>query len=137
MENTMKRDLEKEEVEVKKQESSDTVCVACGIPMGQIFNLSDGELLLNGVPMSHLVSAEKIGTYLPAGKYGLTTIKKSQWDEILEKYGKCDFIKNGVIFAEKQTESAKAKGRELKNKRLGFEQADPKKGRTQKKSEED
>ena len=62
---------------------------------------------------------------------------EEQWEEILAKYGKCDFIQNGIIFAEKDLASAQAKGTELKDKALGFEQADPKKGKTQKRSQED
>lgn len=123
---------------LKKVVSEDTVTIGCGIPMGQRFFLSNGEVVeLKGVPMSHLVSAAKGNAYLPAGKYGLTVIKKSQWKEILAKYGKCDFILNGVIFAERDVESAQAKGTELKEKKMGFEQADPKKGKTKKKSDED
>lgn len=128
-----------EEVEAKEKakQGSNTVTVCCGIPMGLRFNLKDGVLELKGIPVSHLVSAEKGNAYLPAGKYGTTVIKESQWEEILAKYGYCDFIQNGVVFAEKTLESAEAKGRELKDKKMGFEQADPKKGPTKKKSDED
>lgn len=127
---------EKREAEKAKQ-SSDTVTVCCGIPMGQRFILANGDVVeLKGVPMSHLVSAEKGNAYLPAGKYGTTVIKASQWEEILAKYGKCDFIVNGIIFAEKTLESAEAKGRELKKKRMGFEQAE-KEGSTQEVKKED
>ena len=136
-----KSDASKNEEKVlveKKKESSETVSVCCGVPMGQRFFLNDGTVVkLNGVPMSHIVSAEKGNAYLPAGKYGVTTILKSQWEEILARWGKCDLITNGIIFAEKDTDSAQAKGSELKDKKLGFEQADPKKGRTKKKSDED
>lgn len=128
---------EEKTVALKKKVTSDTVTVGCGIPMGLRLNLGDGVLELKGIPMSHIVSAEKGNAYLPAGKYGLTVIKKSQWEEILAKYGKCDFIVNGVVFAESNVESAQAKGTELKEKKMGFEQADPKKGKTKKKSDED
>ena len=121
----------------KMKQSNDTVAVCCGIPMGQRFNLKSGNVELKGIPMSHIVSAEKGNAYLPAGKYGVTVIKAEQWEEILANYGHCDFIKNGIIFAEKNVESAQAKGTELKDKKMGFEQADPKKGRTKKKSDED
>lgn len=125
--------MEKEVKELKEKKSDGDVVVACGIPMGQRFFLSSGIVELKGIPMSHIVSAQKGQGYLPAGKYGLTTIKESQWEEILAKYGKCDFIENGIIFAEKTIESAQAKGSELKDKTMGFEQADPKKGKTRKK----
>lgn len=121
----------------KKKQSNNTVAVCCGIPMGQRFNLKDGVVELKGTPMSHIVSAEKGNAYLPAGKYGVTVIKEEQWEEILAKYGKCDFIQNGIIFAEKDLASAQAKGTELKEKALGFEQADPEKGKTQKSSQKE
>ena len=124
-ENTMKRDLKEEVEQAKKAEKSTTVSIGCSVPMDVKFNLSDGVLLLKGVPTSHLVSAKKIGTLLPAGKYGVTTIKKSQWDEILAKYGNCDFIRKGSVFAEKTVEEVQNRGTAYLNegKRSGFEQA--------------
>jgi hypothetical protein len=125
---------EKAESVKKESAGSDMVTVACGIPMGQRLILSEGEVLLNGVPMSHIVSAQKGVGYLPAGKYGLTVLPRKQWEEILERYGKFDFIVNGVIFAKEDHDSAVAKAKELSEKKLGFEQADPMKGgKTQKK----
>ena len=123
-----------EKVESVKEKSAgtDMVTVACGIPMGQRLILSDGEILLEGAPMSHIVSAQKGVGYLPAGKYGLTAVTRKQWEEILERYGKFDFIVNGTIFADH--DSAVAKAKEMSEKHLGFEQADPTKGgQTQKK----
>ena len=112
------------------------VTVACGIPMGLKLELSTGTLILKGMPLSHIVNAQD-GGFLPAGKYGLTTVTESQWEEILAKYGKFDFIVNGVVFAEKEHEAAVGKAEELsETKRTGFEQADPKKGKT-KASKED
>lgn len=125
-----------EKVESVKEKSAgtDMVTVACGIPMGQRLILSDGEVLLEGAPMSHIVSAQKGVGYLPAGKYGLTAITRKQWEEILERYGKFDFIVNGTIFAKEDHDSAVAKAKEMSGKHLGFEQADPTKGgQTQKK----
>ena len=141
-----KADASKNEEKAKavkeKAAGSDMVTVACGIPMGLKLNLSDGELILAGVPMSHIVSSIKGIGYLPAGKFGLTAIKKSQWEEILAKYGKCDFIENGIVFAsdaqEEVVEVAKEKSGKDLEKNLGFDQADPKKSpRTWKKSGED
>lgn len=133
---------EKDAVMKKRAAGSDTVTVACGIPMGLRLNLSDGEVLLSGIPMSHIVSAVKGVGYLPAGKFGLTVLKASQWEEILAKYGRHDFIVNGTVFAtdshEETVEKAVEKsGKDLENN-LGFDQADPKKSpRTRKKKNED
>ena len=135
--------MEQKTAEVKeKAAGSDMVTVACGIPMGLKLNLPSGDVLLQGAPMSHIVSAIKGVGYLPAGKFGLTAIKASQWEEILAKYGKYDFIVNGVVFAKERAEEtidiAKEKsGAKLENN-LGFDQVDPKKSpRTQKKKVED
>ena len=120
----------------QKKESKGKVTVACGIPMGLKLELSTGTLILAGVPMSHIVNAQD-GGFLPAGKYGLTTVTQGQWDEILAKYGKFDFILNGVVFAKDSHEEAVEKAVELsETKKTGFEQADPKKSKT-KASKED
>lgn len=125
----------------EKAASSNMVTVACGIPMGLKLNLPSGDIVLSGAPMSHIVSAVKGVGYLPAGKYGLTAVTASQWDEILAKYGKYDFIVNGVVFAKENAEEAieiakEKSGKDLENN-LGFDQTDPKKSRTQKKKNED
>lgn len=112
----------------QKKESKGKVTVACAIPMGLKLELSTGHLVLAGVPTSHIVNAQD-GGYLPAGKYGLTTVTESQWDEILAKYGKFDFVLNGAVFAEKEHDAVVEKAEELsKTKRTGFEQAEKKKG---------
>ena len=120
-----------EEASAKQKETSKgNVTVACGIPMGLKLELKDGPLVLAGMPISHIVNARD-GGFLPAGKYGLTTVTQAQWDEILAKYGKFDFIVNGVVFAANSHEEAVEKAEELSaTKRTGFEQADPKKGKT-------
>ena len=120
----------------QKKESKGKVTVACAIPMGLKLELSTGPLVLAGMPISHIVDALD-GGFLPAGKYGLTTVTESQWDEILAKYGKFDFILNGAVFAEKEHDAVVEKAEELsKTKKTGFEQADPRKGKT-KASKED
>lgn len=127
-----------EEAAAKQKETAkerDMITVACGFPMGLKLPLKDGVVVLNGMPLSHIVSAKKNGGFLPAAKFGLTSIKKDQWDEILAKYGKCDFIVNGTIFAKECREEAVDNALEKSEKHLGFEQADPKKARTQKVAE--
>lgn len=114
----------------QKETAKGNVTVACGIPMGLKLELSSGTLVLKGLPLSHIVNARD-GGFLPAGKYGLTTVTEAQWDEILAKYGKCDFILNGVVFAHKEHEQVVEEAVEKsETKRTGFEQADPKKSNT-------
>ena len=129
---------EKAEAVKGKAAGTDMVTVACGIPMGLKLNLPSGDVTLAGMPMSHIVSAIKGVGYLPAGKFGLTVLKRSQWEEILAKYGKYDFILNGTIFAKESHDAvvaeAKEKSGENLDKNLGFDQVDPKKSlQTQKK----
>ena len=114
----------------KTAKESGNVTVACGIPMGLRLELSTGTLELKGMPLSNIVNARD-GGFLPAGKYGLTTVTEAQWEEILAKYGNFDFILNGVVFAKKEHEDAVEKAVELsETKKTGFEQADPKKSKT-------
>ena len=108
------------------------VTVFCGIPMGLRLPIPSGEVVLKGIPMSHIVSANKGEGFLPAGKYGETIVSEDQWDEIMAKYNKYDFIVNGVVFAEKSVEAGRAEAKEKSKKKLGFEQADPKKAKTKK-----
>ena len=128
--------------EVAKQvaiasEDKDTVVVYCGIPMGVRLSRNNGEVVkLNGQPISNLVSATT-GAYLPAGKYGETNMPKSLWEELLEKYKKCDFIENGVVFAKDSVVEGRELAREKSKKKLGFEQVDPKETKTKKVETED
>ena len=120
----------------QKKTSKGKVTVACGIPMGLKLPLKDGILELKGMPLSHIVSA-KDGGFLPAGKYGLTTVTEAQWEEIKSRYANFDFIQNGVVFASKDNDEVVEKAVEYsETKRTGFEQADPKKGKTKSKKED-
>ena len=122
-----------EEAYAKQKETAKemgNVTVACGIAMGLKLELSDGPLVLKGMPISSLRNAQD-GGFLPAGKYGLTTVTETQWNEILAKYGKYDFIVNGIVFAKSNHDEVVEKAVELsETKKTGFEQADPKKGNT-------
>ena len=137
-----KADVSQNEVKAYEVEKAaaqeDTVTVFCGIPMGQILEMNNGEkVLLKGVPMSHIVSAHKGEGYLPAGKYGETVLLRKQWEELLEKYRKYDFIVNGVIFAresvkEGRVEAREKSGGEKLNRNLGFDQASQTQGKASK-----
>ena len=99
--------------------------------MGQVLRGVGGrDVLLQGIPTSKLVSAYQDGMPLPAGKFGLTKIPEADWKAISEEYKLCDFIKNRTIFACKTKEEAEEEGKARFNERLGFEQADPKRGNT-------
>lgn len=129
-----KADVSKNEEQAAKIEKAakdeDVVIVYCGIPMGLKLQLRSKVLMLKGVPMSHIVSAHKGEGFLPAGKYGETEVLKEDWEEVLHTYAKHDFIVNGVVFAEANEKAGREKAKEKSEKKLGFEQADPKKGKT-------
>lgn len=136
-----KADASKNEVKAYEVEKSavdkDTVTVFCGIPMGLKVEISSGTIELKGVPMSHIVSAVKGEGFLPAGKYGETVLPAKQWEEIAQKYARYDFIENGVVFAkssvkEGRKEAFDRSGGEKLDRNLGFDQADPTKGKTRK-----
>lgn len=129
--------ITEEKVEKLHEIAKGKVTVACGIPMGLKLNLSTGPVLLKGMPMSHIVSAKKNGGYLPAGKYGLTVVTHDQWEEIKAKYGMHDFMVNGVVFAKEDSNAVSEEAKAKSEKHLGFEQADPKKGKTKKSSAEE
>lgn len=119
-------------VEEKKASEKDTVIVYCAIPMGLTMSDNGGNpWMLKGLPVSHLVSATT-GGYLPAGKYGETVMPKAKWEELLEKYKMCDFIQNGAVFAKSSAEEGREVARENSKHKLGFEQVDTKKTKTQK-----
>ena len=120
----------------QKKTAKNGITVACGIPMGLRLELSTGTLELKGMPLSNIVNARD-GGFLPAGKYGLTTVTEAQWEEILAKYGSFDFIQNGVVFAKKDHDEVVDKAVEYsETKTTGFEQVDAKKSRTKAKKED-
>lgn len=126
-------DSKNEENAVKVEKAAkeeDIVIVYCGIPMGLRLQLKTHEVMLKGVPMSHIVSAHKGEGFLPSGKFGETPLPREDWEEILHTYAKHDFIVNGVVYAEENEKSGREKAKEKSEKKLGFEQADPKKGKT-------
>lgn len=112
---------------IEKQDGE--ITVACSIPMGIKLPTKSGLVLLKGIPMSQIVSARD-GGFLPAGKYGLTKITLAQWEEIKARYGSCDFMNNGAIIANAEHKSVVDEAVEKSELKSGFEQADPKKGRT-------
>ena len=113
-----------EKAEMVKEQAKGNITVFCGIPMGLKLNLKSGVVVLNGIPMSHIVSARKGEGYLPAGKFGQTVISLDKWEEIKHKYEKYDFMLNGTIFAKESVEEGVELAIEKSEKRLGFEQAE-------------
>lgn len=122
-----------QEAEAIKQTKNESgfVWVCCGIPCGQILRGVGGrDVLLNGIPVSKLVSAYQDNMPLYAGKFGVTKVPEEDWNSMKEEYKLCDFMRNATIFACKTKEEAEEQGKARFNEHLGFEQADPEKGNT-------
>ena len=128
-----------EEIESKKKAmAKGNVTVCCGIPMGLKLIRNNGDaVILNGMPMSHIVAAEQGKGFLPMGKFGSTILPAEVWEELHAKYKNFDFIQNGTVFAKADYQEAEEVAKERSQKKLGFEQANPKKGKTKKANSED
>lgn len=118
-----------------KKTGKDTVVVACAIPMGVILEVNGKYIHLNGQPTSKIVGAH--GQELPAGKYGLTEIPIEDWEALKKVNVNSPSFINGIIFAKEDKEEVLEEACEKSKKKLGFEQADPKAGKTSPKSEKD
>ncbi len=123
-----------EKIEEIEQEAptSNTVIVKCNLPHGMRFPLERGDIVVNG-NATHLRGLE-MGIIPSDGRYGQTYIDASAWNEIVRIYGTLPAIKNGLIFAEKNTARANARAKEQVELRHGREPVDPKAtGSTEKK----
>lgn len=99
------------------------VAVACNMPSGVEFPLPDGRsVVLNGNAV-HL-RGQEMGA-LPVGAYGITMVKKDDWEQIEKTYGNMAIFKNGLVFAQKKKDDAEAQAAEQAETRHGFEPVDP------------
>ena len=104
-------------------ETDDTVCVALNRPLGVYFRMPDGRKVTlngNGAP---LIGKEK--GVLPVGAYGLTVIKKSDWEYILKTYGNGKLFKNGLLFATSSRAESEKEADSRDDLRNGLEPVDP------------
>ena len=60
-----------------------------------------------------------------AGGFGLTLVDKTDADAFMSTHGDAEYIKNNLVFVEKNIPSAQARGRELSGEKTGFEGVDP------------
>ncbi len=121
-----------EQEQVQEAPTSNTVTVKCNLPHGMRFPLERGDIVING-NATHL-RGQEMGIIPSDGRYGQTYIDESAWNEIVRIYGTLPAIKNGLIFAEKNTARANARAKEQAELRHGREPVDPKAtGSTEKK----
>jgi len=99
------------------------VAVALNHPNGLKFTLKDGrQVVING-NATHLRGRET--GVLPVGRYGITLVKASDWEEILHTYGQMDVFKKKLIFSRPRQAEAETQAEEMKETRHGREPVDP------------
>lgn len=112
-------------------DQAEWVDVYCKLPNGLAFDLLDGRrIVLAGVPLSVLVSLD--GAQLPAGDYGMTTIRGDDWREIRTRYADMAVFRADapLVFARSHGKGGDTQSREQAGLRSGFEQVAPDAGRT-------
>ena len=112
----------------KVAERDDTVCVALNHPTGIKFIMPDGRKVVFNGNATPLIGKE-VGK-LPIGAYGLTIVKADDWDYITHQYGGMKIFKNGLCFATRRSNDAKAEAEDRDDLRHGLEPVDIKKTAT-------
>lgn len=118
-------------VTAKKAQSvvkTDTKVVVClNLAHSLVFDVGDKKIKINGSNENLRGANEGI---LSIGKFGESIIDRQDWEEIVRQYGNMTIFKSGLIFAQSDTASARAKAKELKDTRHGLEPVDPKRTTT-------
>lgn len=107
----------------------DTVYVFANLPTAQNFKLGAGvTITINGMPASTLKKPG--GGFFSGGKFGVTTVAREDWEEVLRVYGHMRMFKVGLVFAADTLDGGTAQSSELGSLRHGYEQVDPASKRT-------
>lgn len=107
---------------------TDTKVVVClNLAHSLVFDVGDKKIKINGSNENLRGANEGI---LSIGKFGESIIDRQDWEEIVRQYGNMTIFKNGLIFAQNDTASAREKAKELKDTRHGLEPVDPKRTTT-------
>lgn len=112
----------KEAASVVKASAKVVVCL--NLAHSVMFDIHGKKIKING--SNENLRGEKEGI-LAIGKFGESIIDRQDWEEIVRQYGNMTIFKNGLIFAQSDTASARAKAKELKDTRHGLEPIDPEK----------
>ena len=107
---------------------TDTKVVVClNLAHSLVFDVGDKKIKINGSNENLRGANEGI---LSIGKFGESIIDRQDWEEIVRQYGNLTIFKRGLIFAQNDTASARAKAKELKDTGHGLEPGDPKRTTT-------
>jgi hypothetical protein len=93
------------------------VTVGCKLPNGIVIQIGEKKVKLNGFNQNMIQVGDG---------FGLTEgVDKEFFDAWCEKHKAFAVVKNGMVFAQKNTTEAAAQGKDLKEKKSGLEQLKP------------
>lgn len=99
-----------------RKRSADTLTIACKLPQGLSIPMPEGpNLVLNGTHSPFALMG-----------HGMTDVKAATWAIVEEKYAEASWLKNEVVFAMGDKESAVDKAEDRQKVNAGFEPVDPK-----------
>lgn len=99
------------------KKTADLVTVACKLPQGLTIPLPDGtELKLNGMHSPFAIAG-----------HGMTDVKSGVWAIVEAEYADKAWLKNELVFAMGDKDSAVDKAEERQGEKSGFDPVDPKK----------
>lgn len=95
--------------------TADMLTVACKLPQGLTIPMPDGtQIKLNGAHSPFALAG-----------HGMTDVKADAWAIVEEKYADAAWLKNEVVFAMGERDSAVDKAEDRKDEKAGFEPVDP------------
>ena len=100
----------------RNSKTADMLTVACKLPQGLNIPLPDGtSLMLNGMHSPFAIAG-----------YGMTDVKSGVWAIVEAEYADAAWLKNELVFAMGDKDSAVDKAGDLQGVKGGFEPVDPK-----------
>lgn len=99
-----------------RKRSADMLTIACKLPQGLSIPLPDG---------AHLKLHGTHSPYALMG-HGMTDVKAATWALVEEQHAESAWLKNEVVFAMGDKESAVDKAEDRVDAKAGFEPVDPK-----------
>lgn len=99
----------------RTKRSADMLTIACKLPQGLSIPMPEGpNVVLNG----------KNSPFALAG-HGMTDVKAATWAIVEEEYADASWLKNEMVFAMGDRDSAVEKAEDRKDEKAGFEPVDP------------
>ena len=100
----------------RKPRSADMLTIACKLPQGLSIPMPEGpNLVLNGLHSPFALAG-----------HGMTDVKAAAWAIVEERYADAFWLKNEMVFAMGDRDSAVDKAEDRQEEKAGFEPVDPK-----------